>query len=319
MPDLAAALAQVLSTRASASARAAAERLRDTYRSGAPPTALAIADAESAAAYAACRMPATAAALSRALNHDLPLNPTTHTDLGGGTGAAVWVVADRWPGVASTVVDASSEALALGETIARVGRLDARWERRRLGPNVSFPSADLTTISYLLGELDPADAEGVVTGALASSRAVLVVEPGTPRGYAAVLAARDRLRSAGWHLVAPCPHALDCPLADGDWCHFSVRVQRSNLHRDLKAAELNYEDEKFSYVLATRPGDPPQPPAAPADRVLRHPLTRKGLVQFRVCSPDGAAHDRIVSKRQGELYRQARDTRWGDTLPSQRT
>lgn len=134
-----------------------------------------------------------------------------------------------------------------------------------------------------------------------------------------MLAARDRLRSAGWHLVAPCPHALDCPLADGDWCHFSVRVQRSNLHRDLKAAELNYEDEKFSYVLATRPGDPPQPPAAPADRVLRHPLTRKGLVQFRVCSPDGAAHDRIVSKRQGELYRQARDTRWGDTLPSQRT
>lgn len=93
----------------------------------------------------------------------------------------------------------------------------------------------------------------------------------------------------------------------------------ANLHRDLKAAELNYEDEKFSYVLATRPGDPPQPPAAPADRVLRHPLTRKGLVQFRVCSPDGAAHDRIVSKRQGELYRQARDTRWGDTLPSQRT
>ncbi|MBK8729172.1 MAG: hypothetical protein IPM00_07135 [Tetrasphaera sp.] len=113
-----------------------------------------------------------------------------------------------------------------------------------------------------------------------------------------MLAARDRLRSAGWHLVAPCPHALDCPLADGDWCHFSVRVQRSNLHRDLKAAELNYEDEKFSYVLATRTGDPPQPPAAPDDRVLRHPLTRKGMGQFRVCAPDGAAHDRIVSKRQ---------------------
>ena len=52
----------------------------------------------------------------------------------------------------------------------------------------------------------------------------------------------------------------------------------------------------------------------PAGRVLRHPLTRKGLVQLRLCTPEGGVRDEIVSKRQGERYRRARETGWGDTF-----
>ena len=110
-----------------------------------------------------------------------------------------------------------------------------------------------------------------------------------------------------------------------DWCHFAVRLPRSVTHRALKGAERGFEDEKFSFVLAVRPGtgvgsvvaagvDAGADPGSPAARVVRHPLQRKGLVQVRTCEADGVLHDRIISKRQGEAYRRARDLTWGDTL-----
>lgn len=337
MRDLAEVLRESLPLTATAAARRAAETLRDTYRSGAPPTSLAIADDETAAAYAAYRMPATHAATSAALaagpadlvGPGAEAGPLRHVDLGGGTGAAVWAVHAHWPGrVTSRVLDASSRALALGAAIAGQsgdpGLADTQWIDATFGTGQEVPPSDLVTAAYLLGELDPDLARSVVADALASTRALLVVEPGTPRGYASVLAVRELVLAAGWRIVAPCPHALACPLMTGDWCHFSVRLQRSTLHRQLKAGERGHEDEKFSFVYAVAPDvavDSPLPSrampvvASAEARVLRHPVQRKGLVQLRVCKPDGAAGDVIISKRHGELYKRARDTDWGDSLP----
>ena len=81
-------------------------------------------------------------------------------------------------------------------------------------------------------------------------------------------------------------------------------------HRRLKGGELSYEDEKFSYVAAIRPGQ-----GATPGRVLRRPVQRKGLVSMSVCAPDGATRTELVSKRQGDLYRAARDVEWGDAWP----
>ncbi len=100
----------------------------------------------------------------------------------------------------------------------------------------------------------------------------MIVEPGTPDGYARMIEARDRLIAAGFHVAAPCPHSAACPIVPGtDWCHFSARVSRSSLHRQIKGGTLAYEDEKFSYVAATRRPVTP----APA-RVVRKPQIRKG-------------------------------------------
>jgi ribosomal protein RSM22 (predicted rRNA methylase) len=142
--------------------------------------------------------------------------------------------------------------------------------------------------------------------------AVRVVEPGTPRGYAAVLAARSRLTAAGWHVLAPCPQDGPCPVAarPGDWCHFAARLDRTALHRRLKGARLGHEDEKFSYVLATRTDW-----GGARGRVLRHPVTRKGLVQLEVCDAEGSTQRVVVTKRDPIAYRAARDASWGSPWP----
>ncbi len=302
--------------------RRATATLIDVYRSGSPPSAQVLRDPTTAAAYAAYRMPATHAAVSRALRHATDLVPDdvlavrTLVDLGGGTGAATWAVADAFPDLEdATVLDGSADALALGRRIAAHGEgavATASWQRFLIGADPVVPQADLVTVSYVLGELDARLHPTLVDAVMASARLALVVEPGTPRGYAAVLAARDRLVAGGWHVVAPCPQDGPCPVAAraGDWCHFAVRLDRSALHRRVKAGARGYEDEKFSYVLASRD---PLPRAA--GRVLRHPVRRKGLVQLELCDTRGALNRAVVTRRDPSAYRSARDASWGDAWP----
>ncbi|NUS13649.1 MAG: rRNA methyltransferase [Streptomyces sp.] len=295
----------------------------DNYRGTTPTAAPVLRDAADVAAYAAYRMPATYAAVRTALGafrlRSGGWAPRTHLDLGGGTGAATWAVADTFPGGhRSTVLDWSQPALDLGAALARTAHApavrDASWQRQPLGGAARLPGSDLVTVSYVLGELTPADREALVGAAAeaadAERGAVVVVEPGTPEGYARVIAARDRLIAAGLHVLAPCPHDGACPVTGSDWCHFAARVQRTALHRQVKGATLPYEDEKFSYVAAARF------PAAPAaGRVVRHPQIRKGLVLLDVCQAPPGLERTTVSKRHGPLYRAARDTEWGDPWP----
>ncbi|WP_246111046.1 small ribosomal subunit Rsm22 family protein [Terrabacter aerolatus] len=300
----------------------ATEALVSRYRSVAPATAPILASRVHVAAYAAYRMPATHAALAKALGAvaDRGLAPRSLLDLGGGTGAAAWAAAGVFESLeAVTVLDQVEDALALGRDLVADATSPAlsgatfRQARAGAWPDLE---ADLVTVSYVLSELDPQQQDALVADAMRRGGAVAVVEPGTPDGYARVLRVRTRLIDAGWTLLGPCPHAAECPLAQGDWCHFAARVNRSAEHRRLKGAELSYEDEKFSWVAAAAPGvaEPLVAEALPG-RILRHPLKRKGFVEFQVCRPDGTAGREVISRKAGERYRNARDAEWGDVLP----
>lgn len=187
----------------------------------------------------------------------------------------------------------------------------AQWQRSRISSALRIESTDLVTVSYVLKELTAKDRAAVVTEAARAAQAVVIVEPGTPDGYARVIDARDRLIAAGLTVAAPCPHSAACPIEPGsDWCHFAARVSRSSLHRQVKGGSLPYEDEKFSYVAAVRfPATP-----APA-RVTRKPQIRKGLVLLDLCTEPQELRRETVTKRQGPLYKAARDTEWGDAWP----
>ncbi|MER6998276.1 small ribosomal subunit Rsm22 family protein [Streptomyces sp. NPDC000410] len=299
----------------------AVERLIASYRGTTPTDAPVLRDRADVAAYAAYRMPATFEAVRSALAAFRAAAPSwvpaTHTDIGGGTGAASWAVAEAWPegGHRTTVLDWAEPALALGRELAAVSASPslrgAEWRRARIGAAMRLEPVDLITVSYVLKELDPEDRVAVVTQAAAAAETVLIVEPGTPDGYERIIEARDRLIAAGLRVAAPCPHSADCPIVPGtDWCHFAARVSRSSLHRQVKGGSLAYEDEKFSYVVATRV------PASPApSRVTRKPQIRKGQVLLELCGDDESLHRTTVSKRHGALYRAARDVSWGDAWP----
>jgi ribosomal protein RSM22 (predicted rRNA methylase) len=298
---------------------ASVDRLIGAYRSGAAPDAPILAGDIDVAAYAAYRMPATYSAVRAALDgFRLPEPPASLLDVGGGTGAAAWAVVDAYPSVGTiTVVDQVASALRFGAQLASdspsAALRGASWVAGHL-PGV-LPPADLATVSYVLGELAEEARPALIEAVAGAAPAVIVVEPGTPAGYARILAARTHLISLGRTIVAPCPHQLGCPLPAGkDWCHFGARVNRSALHRRIKDAELSYEDEKFAYVVAVPPVVRPDGDVPTAGRVLRRPTQRKGLVSLRLCQPDGAVGDRIVTKRSGDDYRRARDTSWGDAF-----
>ncbi len=326
---------------------AGARRLTAAYRSGQVPAAPVLATEADAAAYAAYRMPATAAATAQALQQtrlSLPgWRPATLLDFGAGTGSVAWAAAAQLPSLeAMTLLEQSRAAIGIGRTILAAAEslatAGASGGARTAAPLVTFqnwrlpaglpaagllpqpgepPAADLATASYVLGELSAAQQAGIVALAVSAAPVVVLVEPGTPAGHRRILAARDQLLAAGYRLVAPCPHHAACPLAAvGDWCHFAARLPRSPVHRQVKGAELGYEDEKFSYIAAVRPdlsGTRPAPdPLVPEGRVVRRPQQRKGLVTLEVCRRDGTAGPELIGKSAREKYRLARTSSWGD-------
>ncbi|MET7362932.1 small ribosomal subunit Rsm22 family protein [Streptomyces sp. NPDC005562] len=317
---LRAALAGLLDGLPPKQATQAVDRLIANYRGRTPTDAPILRDRADVVAYAAYRMPATFEAVRSALAalaDAAPADwaPGSHVDVGGGTGAATWAVAATWAGERPvTVLDWADPALALGRELAgATPQLSGvRWQRSRIGAALTIESTDLVTVSYVLGELTEADRGSVVDAAAdAAAQAVVIIEPGTPDGYARIIAARDRLIARGFRIAAPCPHSAACPIEPGtDWCHFSARVSRSSLHRKVKGGSLAYEDEKFSYVAAVRFDADPAP-----SRVVRRPQIRKGQVLLDLCGAEEVLRKETVTKRHGPLYRAARDTDWGDAWP----
>jgi ribosomal protein RSM22 (predicted rRNA methylase) len=184
------------------------------------------------------------------------------------------------------------------------------WIQLDLTHELQCDPHDLIIGAYLLRELsEPAGTELVAKLWAAVSGVLILVEAGTPTGFARIRLARDELIAGGARIVAPCPHQFACPMSKGDWCHFAERLPRSALHRSIKSAELAYEDEKFSYVAVSRFDASPV-----SARVIRHPQTRRGHVYLELCTPEGLKRE-LVSKRDGKYYREARDAKWGSALP----
>ena len=228
--------------------------------------------------------------------------PRSLLDAGAGPGVAAWAARAAWPSLTQlTLVEAEPEMIAAGRELLPA----ATWIRGDVSSAVG--PADLVVTSYVLGELADAGRAAAALWEQTTDTAVFV-EPGTPSGYSRVLAARAAVLDRGGRTVAPCPHDLPCPLPPDDWCHFAARLPRSKLHRRAKAADVGWEDEKFSYAVLAR--EPVRPGPA---RVIRQPQMRSGHVNLVTCEPDGI-HQRTVSRKAGALYRDARKAAWGDAI-----
>ncbi|WP_315750411.1 MULTISPECIES: small ribosomal subunit Rsm22 family protein [unclassified Bradyrhizobium] len=318
-PDLPAALKASLEamlhgqSRQDAAARAA--RISAAYRSGGNSGTI-TSDAD-AIAYATVRMPATYAAVVASLNAVMQASPdfapASLLDVGAGPATASFAAAEAFPLLTSfNAVDSNPALRGLALTLAD-DTMRLRDLSYALGPARalldSAGRADLVIASYMIGELTEAERSATVDALWArTGDTLLIVEPGTPAGYQRIMAARDRLIAAGAHVAAPCPHAAPCPLVAPDWCHFAQRLARSRAHRELKGADVPFEDEKFSFIALSRK------PAThrPAARVLAPPAVTKVGATAKLCQADGAARVVSVSRRDKPAFAAARRWDWGD-------
>ena len=304
-PDLPAELKSALDARLHGLSRNdAAERsavISRTYRDGGGSGA--IASEADALAYALARMPATYAAVTASLNALAEITPDfapkSLLDVGAGPGTASWAAAEAFSSLtAFTLLDANSAlralALDLAGGSARLRGMTYRHGEARAAL-ARAEAADLVVASYMIGEISEGERKTLAELMWAKTRdTLLVVEPGTPAGYARILGLRAQLIAAGAHVAAPCPHDGRCPLDAPDWCHFTQRLPRSQAHRQLKSAELAYEDERFAYVALTR-----APAAQHPARVLAQPDVSKVEVTAKLCTPDGSGHHESAAPRQG--------------------
>ena len=295
--------------------RHAALHLSEVYRAGRRSATVEGASTQlGALAYAVTRMPATLASARsvlrelRARSGDVPFK--TLLDLGAGPATTLWAAACELPELTgATLVEPNREMTTLARQLLAgtsvLARVDTTW---RAGSELGSAngSHDLVISGYVLTELDTSQRVLVVENAWRACRhAVVVILPGSVVGFQVLLDVRRQLLELGATIIAPCPHADACPLPDDDWCHFGVRLSRSSLHRRLKGGTLPYEDEKFSYVVATRGA------GAPTEaRVLRRPVMMDRRVALKLCGVEGL-RDEMVTRSHREAYRAARKVGWG--------
>lgn len=270
-------------------------------------------------AYLAVRMPATFAAIKRVLEEckkRMPdFNPKSVLDVGAGPGTASWAASDVFPEISfCSLLEKDRTWLQLGKRLMENSEHEALrkavWSEADLekSPDNDHGNHDLVILSYVIGELSQEAITKLIDAAYQVSQILVLIEPGTPHGFERIRTARSHLIAKGAYLVAPCPHHGPCPMANGDWCHFTERLERSSLHMHVKDVSLGYEDEKYSYLIASK-----TPCKLPNARILRHPQHHSGHIEFILCTPHGL-EKKTLSRKHKDVYKKARKLEWGDTL-----
>ncbi len=309
-PALTTAIAALLEGVARKDLATAAGKQSAAYRKGA--TSASVLTPADAAAYAVARMPATfaanAAVFARIAQVMPDFAPASVLDVGAGTGAASWAAVMQWPGITSvTMLDHNPAFRALARKLADAGAL-AHAEILSGDIGADKVKSDLVVASYVLAEL-PESKAGAIAADLwpCANTALVLIEPGTPAGFARIRSSRAALIAAGAYIAAPCTHNNTCPMAGDDWCHFSQRLPRSRDHMRLKDARVPFEDERYCYLVVTREK------VSAGARILAPPLEAKPGLTFKLCDETGL-RALFVAARDKEEYRRVRQLDWGDLL-----
>lgn len=241
--------------------------------------------------YLCVRMPATYAVLCRVFQEFEV--PQTVVDCGAGPGTSIWAL----PKQTLTLIEQDSAFIKLGKSLA--SHTQAQWKHQSF---LEFKdSAEMLLFSYSLNEISPKNLEQVISRAHSQTENLItIIEPGTPEGFERIRKVRTQLLDLGMSILAPCPHPHLCPMEGGNWCHFSVRLPRTALHRRLKKGSLGYEDEKFSYLVASK-----KQFTSGGMRVLRNPIKKRGHSILELCTKEGF-------KRK--TFTKVKKTNWGDLI-----
>lgn len=291
------------------------EAISDKYKNHSGLGKSLITNTEEASTYSVVRMPATFGAVYSALNFTLNLyneELTSLIDFGAGTGAATWACNEMLNLKEITCLEREDAMISIGSSLMKKSNSllrEAKWIKYDLTKDSINNKGDIVVSSYVLNELSDSDRLKAIDKMWDSTNKVLlIIEPGTPVGSQNLMNAREYLIKKGAHIIAPCPHENICTLEKEQWCHFSCRIPRSKLHRELKKADAAYEDEKFAYIAVSR-SDNKKAEA----RILRHPIIKKGRVQIEVCTKEEIKKVELY-KKHGDAYKKARKADWGHEI-----
>lgn len=270
-----------------------------------------------AAIYTVTRMPATYHALLKCYQQfPLDFQPHTLLDLGAGPGTASLAALDHWKNTKKiTLLENYSHMYEFQNRLWNYLNLSISSQHLfndiRVWNDPKNLQYDLVVMAYMLGEINSTQREEAVLKAWDKTQNfLLIVTPGTVHDFTYLLEARDLLLRKGGSLLGPCPHHERCPLSrTNDWCHFSVRLTRTSLHKICKKGTLNYEDEKFSYLIFSKSFDSTTIHQA---RVIRKPIQGSGHIILDVCTK-GRINRQIVSKKDSH-YKCMSKIKWGDTF-----
>lgn len=283
-----------------------AEELSLSYRSSGRKKEF---DESMAIAYLLTRMPATFSAIKRVLEEiETPI--ASMVDLGSGPGTGAWAAQECFSFLEKIICyEREPQFLSLGKKMSEHAPFVAEWHSADIAFLEKLPKVDLALLSYSFGELSAVGQAKLFT-LLSQSEIPLIVliEPGTPKGFQTIIECRNKWILQGGYLVAPCPGTMACPLEkkESRWCHFSVRLPRSSLHRKVKGVELGYEDEKFSYLILSK-----EPPVKSGyKRLLSSSQKKGGRVTASLCTLEGEREVSLL--KSDDDYHTLRKLKWGD-------
>lgn len=282
----------------------AVQTLSEAYRAR---VGFSIDSEEKALAYLLYRTPATMGVLRRVLE-EIPDDIFSVCDCGAGAGTSLWPLHEMFTIDHVTLIEENKQLISIGQRIEKEYH-DYVWKQGDV-KQLGLQEHDLFLFSYSLNELKVQDAVLVLKKAFQKAKKyIVIIEPGTKEGYQRILDYREALIDLGGYIVAPCPHIQKCPLPEGDWCHFSQRIERTKEHRYLKGGSLGYEDEKYSYLIFSKKVCNPN-----GERILSMPRKEKHALFFKVCGVNGLDY-REIAKSKKKSYNLVKKQHWGDIFP----
>lgn len=310
----------------------ASEAIRVRYRDKeASRGDFAIRTAGEANAYLAWRFPVTAMVIFEVLNRlkaAYPdFSPESVLDIGAGPLVSVLPVITQFPQIKDFYLVEEQIAMQKSGDLMfdqLKNQLPADLKLNRIHSSfqtAQLPEADLVLASYVVNELSLKETKIFCQKLTESTKqAAVLIVPGTPEHFQRLTILRNLLLESGFTIIAPCTFSGRCHMEDEtDWCHFYERVQRSKLLRQLKSAELSYEDEKLSYLVVVknpssqldRQDDPERPGQA---RIIRHPMIYKGYREVTLCDNKGITMVQFTKGKHKKIYKELKNKGWGDLI-----
>ena len=290
-------------------------KLTDKYKYESGNDASLITSDIDALTYSLVRMPATYGAVYSALKYTLEIyhdDLSSVIDVGSGTGAASWVVNELINPKTILCLEKEKAMRDIGVSLMSNNeqlKSKTTWKSFDLLKEELPSSSDLVISSYVLNELSFNNRrDAVIDMWEKTNKVLLIIEPGTKAGFKIIQEIKEIITKLGGYIIAPCPHQGKCPMNEDDWCHFTVRVARSKMHKLIKEGDVPYEDEKYTYVAFSKEEIPTK-----NNRVLRHPIITKGQVELTLCQHDGI-NKISLRKRNGESFKEAKKSKPGDSL-----